>query len=676
MLLSLVLLLVAQPAPMLTSCAWVRAENDGAGTGFVVDRDRRLLVTCRHVVGERKKVDVYFPWFRDGVCVTDRAAYLRHRDTLRARKLLVVGTVLKTSDEVDLALVQLDALPPGAKEVRIAARTPQPGEPLCAVGNRLDLDTLWNLSTGPLRASGPLADGYFWRGKKLAEGAPVLIGQLPIEEGDSGGPIFDSRGELVGMACALRRRCPLAAVALSGEAIRRFAEMNARTEKPQPNAIAEALFRATVWVTPSTTDIHIAGALIETNLVLTCARGLSAGERVGVALPLRADGQWVSERDAYRDVLALRLRGAWRSGIVIARDGVRDLALVRLDSPCKEMKPLPLAHVVPKPGERLHTMSHPGGVEFAWVYASGAVRQCGWVTLAVGEQAPRVEVLVCQLPAQSGSPGGPILNAKGELVGVLAAREGAQMVAYCSTSREFHAFLDENRRDRPPRTLAGLLARLESLPQRYVSLLARFLANRAEAHRKSGRLMEAKDDCLAALALDPACGAAHLCRARMLPPDTATAELDAAAACVPFIREALMLRAERAAGASDFRKARGDLSRVLDVFPADAEARQRLAGVQLALGEDAKAAAALRDTLRTDPKRLPAIARDLLSQADTLERKYPDSPAIAADWLTTALAAAESAGAKAAGKALATATGAKSDVERLRALRAAVKGLQ
>jgi S1-C subfamily serine protease len=676
MLLALALLLAA-PAPAPPApCAWVRAENDGAGAGFVVDADKRLLVTCRHVVADRKRVDVFFPWHRDGELGTDRAEYLRHRDALRATKLLVSGTVLKRSDELDLALIQLDAIPPDAKAVTFAARMPRPGESLSVVGNRLDLDTLWNLTTGPLRTSGRLAEGYFWRGKRLAENAPVLIGQLPIEEGDSGGPVFDSRGELVGMACALRRRCPLAAVAISTGAIRHFvgaAEVPAK--ESELGAIADALVRATVWVKPAATDAHIAGALVEGDLVLTCARGLGDRERVGVALPLRAGGQWVGERAAYRDPLTLSLRGAWRSGVVVARDASRDLALIRLDAPREQMEPAALAKSIPKPGDPLHAMSHPGGLEFAWVYAAGAVRQRGRVALEAGENAPRVDALVCQLPAQHGSPGGPILNAKGELVGVLSAREGAQMVAYCATSGEIRTFLDLALRDRPAKTLAGLLARIEALPGRYASALAGALAGRADAHRKAGRLAEAERDCEAALFFDSGCAAGRLCRARMLPPEEAVAELDAAGRG-PFLRDALVLRADLAARAKDFRKARGDLERVLDVFPADAGARRRLAGVQLALGEDAKAADAIRDTLRADPKRLPSIAADLLAQAATLEQKYPDSPAVAADWLTKALAAAEKAGAKGAAAVLKAAAGAKSDAERLRALRAGVKGLR
>jgi S1-C subfamily serine protease len=683
MFLSLVFALAAAPEVPLASCAWVRAENDGAGGGFVVDVEKRLLVTCRHVVAGRKKVDVFFPWRRDGELVTGRRDYLGNRPALRERGLLVTGTVLKMSDELDLALVELDSLPPGTKAVTFAGRDPRPGEPLRVVGHRNDLDTAWNVTLGPARATGTLANGYFWRGRKLAVNAPVIIAQLPTEEGDSGGPVFDARGELVGTASALRRACPLAAVVISWDAIRRFvgaAEVPAK--KPEPLPVAETLVRATVWVKPTATDVHLAGVLIEKDLVLTCARGLSTSDRVGVALPLRDGERWVGERAAYRDPLALHLRGAWRSGTVLARDPHRDLALIRLDSGSEQMKPVALAAIVPKAGDALHAMSHPGGLEFAWVYASGSVRQRGQVALEMGENAPRVATLVCQLPAQSGSPGGPLLNARGELVGVLSARETAQQVGYAATTDEVRAFLDLALRDRPARTLAGLLARVESVPQVFASAAARGVAGRAESHRKAGRMAEAKRDCDSAVSLDPGCVQARATRARMLPPDDALAELDAAIEKGAFHRDAIVLRAELAAGAKDWRKARGDLERVLDVFPADAEARQRLAGVLLlGLGEDAKAAAAAGDTLRADAKRLPSVAADLLLQADALLLKFPDSPALAADWLAKALAAAErgtpDAKAKAALAAvLKKAASAKDDRERLAALRDGVKGLK
>jgi S1-C subfamily serine protease len=663
MFLALALWIAGAPEPPPNAVAWVRAENDSAGSGFVIDADKRLLVTCRHVVADRTEVDVFFQWVRNGALVTDKREYLRNRAELRAAKLLVTGTVLKTRDETDLALVQLDALPPGTRALALAARVPAQGDVLRVIGHRLDLDTVWNETRGPVRARGPLADGYFWRGKKLGTNAHVLIAQLPTEEGDSGGPALDARGEVVGMCSALRRQCPLAAVCISARAIRAFLGADEKEEAP-----ADALHAATVWLKPTATDVHTAGALVERDLVLTCARGLALHERVGVALPLRERGAWVSARGAYRDPLALHLKGAWRSGTVIARDAGRDLALVKLDAECKELNPLPLAATGSRAGDAVQNMSHPAGLEFAWALAAGTVRQRGSVQLDSGENAPRVSALLLQLPAQSASPGGPITNAKGELIGVLSARESAQMVGYCASIEEVRAFLDVAPNDRPPKTLAGLVARLD--PLRFA--LAAGLAQRAEAHRAAGRFADAKRDADGALAIDSGCAAARVCRARMLDGEAALAELDAVRT---FDRAALLIRAQLALGAKDARRARGDADRVLSAFPADADARTVLARAQFALGDDAKAATAFADVLRTDPKRLAPVARELLSQADALAQKFPDSPGVPADWLAKVLAACAKHEPRAA-DALQAATGAKTDKERLGALRNAVEKLR
>jgi tetratricopeptide (TPR) repeat protein len=256
----------------------------------------------------------------------------------------------------------------------------------------------------------------------------------------------------------------------------------------------------------------------------------------------------------------------------------------------------------------------------------------------------------------------------------MSARESAQMVGYAVTTEEIAAFLDTALRDRPAQTLPGLLARVEALPRDLAIAVALGFAHRAEECFRERQLDIAYQNYLHAVALDPGCLTARMCRAKMLEaamqPADALAELDAAVERGPFDRAVLLFRAELAGRAKDWRKARGDLERLLNVTPADAEARQRLIGVLIELGEDAKAATAVSDTLRTDPKRLPGIARDLLVQADSLAKKYPDAPAIPAGWLQKAMTAAkreEFAG------CLKQASVAKDDAERLAILRA---GLQ
>lgn len=633
-------------ASEMACCAWVRAENDGAGAGFVLDAEKKLLVTCRHLVAERTKVDVIFPWIREGEFVTDRSTYLGNRALLRERGLLVTGKVLKTSDELDLALMELESLPADVRAATLASEWPSPGDSLRVIGNRLDLDTVWNLTKGPVRATGRLTEGYFWRGKKLAANAETIIGQLPTEEGDSGGPVFNAEGKLVGMASALRRQCPQAAVVITVAEIRKFAglpEAKKDRGRPKDSPVVEAVMRGTVWVRPAATDIHLAGVLIEKDLVLTCGKGLRCGDRAGVAFPIREGNRWLLERLSYKDSVGLALRGFWRSGVVLALDPDRDLALLRLETTPESCRPIVLSTRLPVPGDNIHALNHPSGLEFAWVYSSGAVRQVGKVVIAHGENAKKIATIVCQLPAQAGSPGGPVVNDQGELLGILSAKESTQQVGYAVKTEEIAAFLDSALTDRVPRTLDGLLARIEELPHRIIVSAAQGLALKGQVDLVQGRLGESKRDCDKALSLDPSCVKARLCRAAQLEPEAALKELDIAVEKGPYHRDLLHRHAKLAFQFKDWRKARGDLERIVDVDPLDAEARQLLVGVLLELHEDAKAVAAVSDTLRADPKRMPAMAADLLAQAEALAKKFPDAPSIPSDWLVKTLTAAESA---------------------------------
>ena len=610
MLLLVALLAVVPPPPELAirSVAYVRADPDGVGTGFVLAGDPPRLVTCRHVLGDRKTADVFFPRFdKNGGVLADRADTLAERDALKTSGQLVVGRVIASSDELDLAVLALPSIPNGVNGLSLAAFPPDAGAPVWAVGCRGDQATLWNVSRGMVRQSGPLRDGYFWQGKKLAVDAPGLAVQLPVEEGDSGGPILNARGEVVAVMSAVRRRVPGTAVGPEATAIRTILKLpNRKPDVAAPDRIA----CATVWVSPTATDRRTTGVIVDVKRrwVLTSNRGVGPLERVGVAFPVFADGNVVGDRDAYRDPATLHLGGHWAIGTVVARDPTRDLAVVELDRLPASATALAFAGGEPKLGAAVRALSHPVGLEFVFAHSTGIVRQRG--TLKLSRDGAKVPVTALQLPAQATAAGGPIVTESGELLGILAAADAPAGIGYAASVADTRAFA------------AGV-------PGAKLLAVGRFLASEFGSLPKVFSHLTADAD--AALSLNLDCLRAQLQRANSI------ADWDRIIERHPQHAPALRMRASAYLAKAEPKSAQADIQRVLEVDPADADARSISARAYAAAGEEPKAATEFANVIRLNPARLPPVLTAIGQHADALDTKGVGS---AGEWLSTALSAA------------------------------------
>jgi hypothetical protein len=143
--------------------------GDTLGTGFVVRGDG-WIATNLHVIVGASRVKV----------------------TLRDARELDVVEVLSASPEHDLALVRVQArgLPTLSLGDSDAMR---PGDAVVAIGNPLGLeDTVSNGLVSARRRIDDRADGF-----------EVLQVSAPIAPGSSGGPLFNERGEVIGIATAV-----------------------------------------------------------------------------------------------------------------------------------------------------------------------------------------------------------------------------------------------------------------------------------------------------------------------------------------------------------------------------------------------------------------------------------------------------------------------------------------
>lgn len=136
----------------------------GFGSGFIV-REDGLILTNAHVVGTRSEVDV-----------------------VRLDGTTVKGKVLETADRLDLALVDIPGegmptLPMGADPdaVRVGAWA-------ASVGH--GRGGIWTFTTGMVT------------NRYLDDGVTVFQTQLPVNPGNSGGPIVDRAGTVIGIVTA------------------------------------------------------------------------------------------------------------------------------------------------------------------------------------------------------------------------------------------------------------------------------------------------------------------------------------------------------------------------------------------------------------------------------------------------------------------------------------------
>ncbi len=187
----------------LKSTAWVLAKSEGqttSGAGVFVDSERRLLITNAHVVGSARATVVFFPELKDGVPFVERKHYLDN-----VKQLGVKGRVVAVDRKRDLAIVELDRVPEGVSAITLAAESAKPGEEVESIGNPGTTDALWVYSSGTVRSVYQ---------KSFTTGAgehdfKVVETQAPINTGDSGGPVVNSKGELIAVAQAVAPKARL-----------------------------------------------------------------------------------------------------------------------------------------------------------------------------------------------------------------------------------------------------------------------------------------------------------------------------------------------------------------------------------------------------------------------------------------------------------------------------------
>jgi hypothetical protein len=192
----------------LKSTVWIHASAGAGrlatGSGSLIDRDKRLVLTNFHVVGNQNSVKVFFPAYNQMRVVAERDYYTERQDRLAIR-----GIVLARDPRVDLALVQLERLPENTPALTVASKGVEPGQTIHSIGNPGTSGALWVYTPGKVRQV------YHKRWQAEADNrilrfeAQIIETDSATNPGDSGGPLVNDHGELVGVTQGLSTQARL-----------------------------------------------------------------------------------------------------------------------------------------------------------------------------------------------------------------------------------------------------------------------------------------------------------------------------------------------------------------------------------------------------------------------------------------------------------------------------------
>ncbi len=150
-----------------------------------------------------------------------------------------------------------------------------------------------------------------------------------------------------------------------------------------------------------------AGLLIERGLVLTSQHVVADAKTLGAMLyePRRTS---YTPMDGGLSRYLFENHSAIVKAELVAGDSTSDLALIRVETDTSRYPTLPIAREPVKPGDRVLALGHPQ--ETVWSFTQGVVG-------AIQQGAIQHDAAISH-----GSSGGPLLNARGEVVGINIAK--------------------------------------------------------------------------------------------------------------------------------------------------------------------------------------------------------------------------------------------------------------
>ncbi len=158
--------LVRQVKPSVVSVLTYNAKDESliSGTGFFVRPGQ--VVTNLHVIQGARRVEIH---------------------TLEGKgRTYPVSGALAVDEEGDLALLSVDLPPERSRVLNLSSSLPEEGEKVFLIGN-------------PLRLEGSVSDGIVSAVREVPDVGKIIQITAPVSHGNSGSPLLNLRGQVVGI---------------------------------------------------------------------------------------------------------------------------------------------------------------------------------------------------------------------------------------------------------------------------------------------------------------------------------------------------------------------------------------------------------------------------------------------------------------------------------------------
>jgi serine protease Do len=165
------------------------SAQGSAGTGSVISSDGQIITNAHVILTEGRPFNKVFVYLKPDKIKGSMKDDLVHR---------YKATVVDFDEKLDLALLRMVDAPADLTVMQMTdPDTVEIGEPVVAIGHP-ETGGLWTLTTGSI--SSIIAD---FQG---VEGKHVFQTEASVNRGNSGGPLIDARGHMVGINTCISRK--------------------------------------------------------------------------------------------------------------------------------------------------------------------------------------------------------------------------------------------------------------------------------------------------------------------------------------------------------------------------------------------------------------------------------------------------------------------------------------